>query len=79
MVMDPDMGTAVREHLDGAANALERWDSGLKHSNFIDVPMDTRTCYTPETFDRVQEVKARCDSHDLFRANHPIPCAAATT
>jgi FAD/FMN-containing dehydrogenase len=33
--------------------------------------------YPPETFDRLQEVKARYDPDDLFRANHAIPCAAA--
>jgi FAD binding domain/Berberine and berberine like len=78
MIMDPDMGTAVNRHLDLTASALQRWDSDMKYSNFIDIPTDTRMCYAHETFDRLQEVKARYDSDDLFRANHPIPCAAAT-
>jgi FAD/FMN-containing dehydrogenase len=59
------------------ANALEPWDSGVKYANFVDIPMDARMCYPPETFDRLQRVKARYDPDDLFRANHPIPCAAA--
>jgi FAD/FMN-containing dehydrogenase len=77
MVMDADMGRVVNAHLDAVAHALEPWDSGVKYANFIDVPIDTRTCYTPEAFDRLQHVKARYDPHDLFRGNHPIPCAAA--
>ena len=77
MVMDPGMASAINAHLDLVSNALEPWDSGVKFANFIDAPIDTRMLYPPETFDRLQEVKTRYDRHDLFRANHPIPCSAA--
>jgi hypothetical protein len=77
MVMGPDMASAIKGHLDLVSSALEPWDSGVAYANFIDVPIDTRTCYPPETFNRLQEVKARYDRDDLFRANHPIPPAAA--
>ncbi len=77
MVMDPGMASAINAHFDLVSNALERWDSGVKFANFVDAPIDTRMLYPPETFDRLQEVKARYDQHDLFRANHPIPCSAA--
>jgi FAD/FMN-containing dehydrogenase len=77
MVMDPGMAPAINGHLDLVSNALEPWDSGVTYANFVDVPIDTRTCYPPETFDRLQEVKARYDRDDLFRANHPIPLAVA--
>jgi hypothetical protein len=77
MVMDHEMGMAVNRHLEQAASALEPWDSGVRYANFIDVPTDTRLCYAPETFDRLQEVKDRYDAEDLFRANHAIPCSAA--
>jgi hypothetical protein len=77
MIMDPGMGVAVRRHLDLTTNALDPWDSGVKYGNFVDVPTDTRACYLRETFDRLQEVKALYDPDDLFRANHPIPRAAA--
>jgi hypothetical protein len=77
MVMGPDMASAINGHLNLVSNALEPWDSKVTYANFIDVPIDTRTCYPPETFNRLQEVKARYDTDDLFRANHPIPTAAA--
>ena len=77
MVMDPEMGAAVNRQMDAVTKALERWDSGVKFANFVDVPMDPRMCYPPETFDRLQQVKARYDPDDLFRANHPIPSVAA--
>jgi FAD/FMN-containing dehydrogenase len=77
MVMGPDMAPAINAQLDAACNALEAWDSGVKYANFVDVPTETSTCYPPETFSRLQEVKARYDPDDLFRANHPIPCPTA--
>jgi FAD/FMN-containing dehydrogenase len=77
MIMDPRMASAISGHLDLISNALEPWDSGVKYPNFIDAPIDTRMSYPPKTFDRLQEVKARYDRHDLFRANHPIPPAAS--
>jgi FAD/FMN-containing dehydrogenase len=77
MVTDPGMASAISGHLDLISNALEPWDSGVKYANFIDRSIDTRLSYPPETFDRLQEVKARYDRDDLFRANHPISGAAA--
>lgn len=77
MIMDPNMAPTINADLERVCDALEPWDSGVKYANFIDVPIDTRTCYPPETFERLQEVKARYDRDDLFRANHAIPCAAA--
>ena len=76
MIVDPGMARAINGRLDVVADALEPWDSGVKYANFIDVPIDVRTCYPPETFDRLQDVKRRYDPDDLFRANHPIPSAA---
>ncbi len=77
MIVDPGMAPAINGRLDVVADGLASWDSGVKYANFIDVPIDVRTCYPPETFDRLQEVKRRYDPDDLFRANHPIPSAAA--
>jgi hypothetical protein len=77
MIMDPAMAPTINVDLERVCNALEPWDSGVQYANFVDVPIDTRTCYPPETFERLQEVKARYDPDDLFRANHAIPCRAA--
>jgi hypothetical protein len=73
MIMDPGSATAINTQLDIVADALRPWDSGVRLANFSDVPIDSRTCFPPETFHRLQEVKGRYDPADLFRANHPIP------
>jgi hypothetical protein len=77
MVMDPGMARAINGQLRVVEDALEPWASGAKFANFIEVPIDMRMCYPQETFDRLQAVKRRYDPDDLFRANHPIPSAAA--
>jgi hypothetical protein len=77
MLMDPSAAPAMSAHLDLVRDALDPWDSGVQYGNFVDVPIDTRSCYPPETFRRLQEVKAQYDAGDLFRANHPIPSPAA--
>jgi hypothetical protein len=73
LIMDPAMAPAINAHLERVSRALEPWESGVKFANFVDVPTDTSTFYPSETFDRLQEIKARYDPADLFRANHPIP------
>ena len=78
MIMDPAMASPAKAALHRVQAALEPWDSGVIYANFVDIPIDTRTCYPPETFERLQEVKARYDREDLFRANQVIPCPAAT-
>ena len=78
MVMDPEHGGRdQRGTWMSVAKALAPWDSGVKFANFVDVPTDPRTCYPPETVDRLQQVKARYDPDDLFRADPRIPPVAA--
>src|SRR3954447_13610774 len=42
MVMNPEMGAAVKTHMEIVARALEPWDSDVKYANFVDVPTDPR-------------------------------------
>jgi FAD/FMN-containing dehydrogenase len=78
MIMDRGAATAINTQLDALADALKPWDSGVRLTNFVDVPTDARTFYPPETFDRLQEVKSRYDPDNLFHANQPIPSPVAT-
>src|SRR3954471_2323535 len=67
MVINPEMGAAVNRQMGVVTNALAGWDSGVKFANFADVPIDPRMCYPPETFERLQQLKARYDPDNLFR------------
>jgi FAD binding domain len=57
VIMDPGMAPAITGQLDVVEDALAPWDSGVKFANFVEVPIDMRTCYPRETFDRLQAVK----------------------
>jgi FAD/FMN-containing dehydrogenase len=78
MIMDPGASTAINAQLDAITDALKPWDSSVRLANFVEVPIDVRTFYPAETFDRLQEVKRRYDPDDLFHANHSIPSPVAT-
>ncbi len=78
MLMDAEAEVAVNRQIDVVHKALEPWDSGVKYGNLADVPLDIRTCHAPDTYERLQQVKARYDPDDLFRANHPIPPAGTS-
>ena len=77
VIMDPGAAGPINRQLDVVADSLKPWDSGTRLANFVDVPIDVRTCYAPEIFDRLQDVKRRYDPDDLFRANHPIPSSSS--
>jgi hypothetical protein len=59
MIMDPGAAIVINTQLHVLADALKPWDSGVRLTNFVDVPTDARTFYPPEIFDRLQEVKRR--------------------
>jgi FAD/FMN-containing dehydrogenase len=77
MAADADMAAAVSSHAEAMTNALAEWDAGVKYGNFSESPTDPRMCFPPETYERLTQVKRRYDPDDLFRATHPVPCAAA--
>lgn len=77
MPTDPQVGEAIAKQCEIVKEALEPWDSGVRYGNFTEAPVDSAMCFPPETYERLQQVKLTYDPDDLFRSNHPIPCAAA--
>ena len=57
-------------------SALEPAMTGQRLINFVDAgnagPELTRSAYTPETFQRLRELKAKYDPNNVFRFNHNI-------
>jgi hypothetical protein len=72
MALDPDMGAAVRTHLDVVASALAPYDTGRQYLNFTEAHTDPSRFYRGGVYDRLREVRSRVDPGELFRANHPI-------
>jgi FAD/FMN-containing dehydrogenase len=73
MVFDDETHRANHERLERLADAFAPYDTGRQYLNFAERPTDPARFYTPDTYRRLQAVKAQYDPQQLFRANHPIP------
>jgi FAD binding domain/Berberine and berberine like len=77
MPTDPQVADAIVNQCQVVAEALKPWDAGTRYGNFTEAPTDSAMCYPPDTYERLQQVKAKYDPDDVFRSSHPIPCRAA--
>jgi FAD/FMN-containing dehydrogenase len=77
MAMTPEMGAAVRAHLELVQNALARWDSGRTYLNFSEKRQRGERLFGDVNYRRLQAVKAAVDPDDVFRSNHPVRLPAA--
>jgi FAD/FMN-containing dehydrogenase len=77
MAMTPEMGAAVRAHVEVVQNALAPWDSGRTYLNFAEKRERGERLFGDLTYRRLQTVKAAVDPDDVFRSNHPVRLPAA--
>ena len=75
LAMTPEMGAAVDDAVTRAKQALAPWESQRACFTFADRHVDPARLYTPDTYDRLREVRAAYDPGELFLADHPIPAA----
>jgi hypothetical protein len=74
VVMDEDMGVAVREALHDVDEAVRPHRTGY-YPNFVEHEADASTFFDPETWARLRAVKAAYDPDEVFVGNHYIPKA----
>jgi FAD/FMN-containing dehydrogenase len=72
VAMTPEMGAAVRAHVEVVQSALARWDAGRDYLNFTERRERGERFYGELTYRRLQAVKSQVDPEDVFRSNHPI-------
>jgi FAD/FMN-containing dehydrogenase len=72
MVFGEESRKAIRARLDLLREALDDFDTGRKYLNFTEQATNPAHFYTPQTWARLQAVKAEVDPDRLFRANHAI-------
>jgi FAD/FMN-containing dehydrogenase len=77
MTPTPELGAAVRAHVELVHNALAAWDSGRMYSNFAEKRQRGERLFGDLTYRRLQTVKAAVDPDDVFRSNHPVRLPAA--
>jgi FAD/FMN-containing dehydrogenase len=72
MTPTPELGAAVRHHVELVQNALAPWDSGRMYLNFAERRERGERLFGDLTYRRLQAVKAAVDPDDVFRSNHPV-------
>jgi FAD/FMN-containing dehydrogenase len=68
----PQVGAAVRAHVELVQTALAEWDAGRDYLNFTERRERGDRLFGAVAHRRLQAVKARVDPDDVFRSNHPI-------
>ena len=68
-----DAAAAIEARLATLFERLRPWDTGRLYANFAKGPADPRAFFPPDTYRRLQRVKAEVDPDDLFLPIHPIP------
>jgi FAD/FMN-containing dehydrogenase len=77
MAPTPELGAAVRAHVELVQNALAPWDAGRTFSNFATKRERGERLFGDVNYRRLQAVKAAVDPDDVFRSNHPVRLPAA--
>jgi FAD/FMN-containing dehydrogenase len=72
LTMTPEMGSAVKAHVEHVQATLSRWDAGRDYLNFTERRERGERLFGAATYRRLQAVKAQVDPDDLFRSNHPV-------
>jgi hypothetical protein len=76
VVPEPAIGAMVERSMSGIAAAVRPQAVG-HYPNFVEEEADARAFFAPETWERLQRIKAVYDPADLFAGNHHIPPAAS--
>jgi FAD/FMN-containing dehydrogenase len=72
MSMTPEMGAAMRAHIEVVRGALASWDAGRDYLNFTERRERGERLFGDSTYRRLQTVKGKVDPGDVFRSNHPV-------
>ena len=72
MAMTPELGAAVRAHIEIVQAALASWDAGRDYLNFTERHERGERLFGSTTYRRLQIVKGKVDPEDVFRSNHPV-------
>jgi FAD/FMN-containing dehydrogenase len=70
--MTPEMGAAMRAHVEVVQAALASWDAGRDYLNFTERRERGERLFGSATYRRLQTVKGKVDPEDVFRSNHPV-------
>lgn len=68
----PDMANSVRAHVQAAKDALAPWHASYDYFGFEDIPASAAAVLPPDSFRRLQEIKAVHDPDEMIISAHPV-------
>ena len=68
----PDAAERTFDDVQRVQVALAPWDSGRDYSNWRETRSTGARLFSPETYARLREIKAKVDPDNLIRSHHPV-------
>lgn len=68
----PETARLGAEEIEGALTALQPWQSDQVFQNFADQPVDAHRIFEADTWERLQEVRAKIDPAGALVAHHAV-------
>jgi hypothetical protein len=75
LVQDPAQLPAIRGQVQAVTSAMAPWAASQRFFNLSETGRPADAFWPKPTFDRLRQVKAAVDPHNIVRANHPVPPA----
>jgi len=68
----PDMANSVRAHVQAVKDALAPWHASYDYYGFEDTPATAAAVLPPDSYRRLQEIKAAHDPDQMIISAHPV-------
>jgi FAD/FMN-containing dehydrogenase len=69
----PELGALGEVDASRFTSALAPWSNGRNYLNLAENPVDPRTAFSDEAWQRLTRVRSEVDPGGVFRANHQVP------
>ena len=68
----PELEATVRSHVQALKDALAPWHAGYDYYNFVETPAEAEVVLPPESYARLQKIKAAYDPDQAIISAHPV-------
>ncbi len=76
MAPSPEMAAAGSAAAERLVGLMAPWATGGQYLNFAETPVDPRSGFPADAWDRLRAVRSQRDPEGLFQANHEVPTGA---
>ena len=73
----PELAEAARTHARALKEALAPWHAGYDSCTFVETPAEAEVVLPPESYERLQKIKATYDPDQAVISAHPVRPASS--